>query len=239
MLHWSGTDVTENDMKIAICDDDDKDISVTKEYISRFDAGLMCDTFNSAVDLIRALQTNFYDLIFLDIEMGALNGFDAATKIIAQNEKPLIIFVTKSSQYTIQGYEVAFRYLVKPITYENLEKVLKAALEHILPQKIVIDINGKNHVFSVRDIYYFEIYGHNVKIRTSDQTYECRNSLKNIEDMLSGCPFIRPHNSYLINMEYVVGASQTEILMRDGRAISLSRKKKEEVYKALHQYLKR
>jgi DNA-binding LytR/AlgR family response regulator len=226
-------------MRIAICDDDNRDSSATKETIARFDSGLNCDVYSSAVDLLSAMNSIFYDLVFLDIEMDALNGYDAAKQIMARDDKPLVVFVTKSSQYTIQGYEVAFRYLMKPVSDEAMEKVLKAAMEEILPQKIVIDINGTNLILSVKEIYYFEIYGHNVDIITKDRTYKCRNSLRSIEEMLNGCPFIRPHNSFLVNMEYIVGTSPTEISMKNGRKISLSRKKKDEVYKALHQYLKR
>lgn len=226
-------------MKIAICDDDDRDIIATKEAIARFDAGLTYDVYHSALDLLRALDNTFYDLIFLDIEMDALNGFDAAKRIMAGEQKPLIVFVTKSSQYTIQGYEVAFRYLMKPVSDEAVEKVLKAAFAEILPQKILIDISGRNYVLSVKDIYYFEVYGHNVVVKTKDRTYEYRNTLKNIEEMLKGSPFIRPHNSFLVNMEHIVGTAPTELIMKDGRKISLSRKKKDEVFKALYQYLKR
>ena len=226
-------------MKIAVCDDDDSDVSVIRDYLARFDASLSCDTFYSAADLLRALRVTFYDLIFLDIEMGSLNGFDAAKLIMEDRDKPRIVFVTKSSKYTIQGYEVAFRYLVKPLHYAEFSKVMKAALEQIVPQKIAIDIDGKDHVFSVSEIYYFEIFGHRIRIITADNAYLCRNSLKNLEDMLNGSGFIRPHNSYLVNADHIFTASQTELVMEDGMKISISRKKKSNVMKSLHQYLKR
>jgi DNA-binding LytR/AlgR family response regulator len=226
-------------MKIAICDDDAADSLLLQEYISRFDTGLTCAVFNSAPVLLDALREDFYDLIFLDIEMGALSGFDAAKLIMEDRDKPLIVFVTKSSKYTIQGYEVAFRYLVKPLHYADFSRVMKAALEQIVPQKVAVDIGGREHLFSVREIYYFEIFGHRVRIRTVDRVYECRNSLKNIEDMLAGCAFVRPHNSYLVNIEHIVTASQTELVMKDGMKISISRKKKDESLRLIYQFLRR
>ena len=57
--------------------------------------------------------------------------------------------------------------------------------------------------------------------------------------MLAGSAFVRPHNSYLVNVDYIASASQTELVMSDGTKISISRKKKDEVQRALHQYLRR
>lgn len=226
-------------MKIAICDDDINDRTKLSDFIRRYDGSLACDLYISAEDLLNALKTTYYELIFLDIEMEGLNGFNAAKLIMGESDKPLIIFVTHSSKYTIQGYEVAFRYLIKPITYENFEKVLKAALERILPQKIPIDINGKTYFISLKEIYYFEVLDHKIRIHTNQKSYDCRHTLKNIEDMLTASSFIRPHNSYLVNLEHVVSASQAELTMRDELKISISRKKKDDVLKAIHEYLRR
>ena len=90
-------------MNIAACDDDDSDLSTIRDYLGRYDAGLSLDVFNAAEMLLAAAESKFYDLIFLDIEMEALSGFDAARLLMEGREKPLIVFVTKSSKYTIQG----------------------------------------------------------------------------------------------------------------------------------------
>ena len=226
-------------MRIAVCDDDKNDAAIIQEFIGQYDAGLSCDVFHSAVDLVDAHRREFYDLMFLDIEMKPMNGFKAAKLMTQNEERPLILFVTKSSKYTILGYEVAFRYLIKPITYEQLETVMNAALEQIVPKKIMIEINGKNVMISTRDIYYFEVFDHNVRACTKNSTFDYRESLKNIEDMLSGGNFVRPHNSYLVNLEHVVSTTQSEFIMEDNRVISISRKRKDDVFRALHQYLRR
>jgi DNA-binding LytR/AlgR family response regulator len=226
-------------MRIAICDDDQNDAAVIQDYIGRYDAELSCDVFQSALELMNAHHKEFYDLMFLDIEMKPLNGFDAARLMADNKEKPLIVFVTNSSKYTIQGYEVAFRYLIKPITYEQLETVLKASMEQVVPKKVMIEVNGKNIMVSTKDIFYFEVFDHNVRVRANSSVYDYRESLKNIEDMLSGGNFVRPHNSYLVNLEHVVSTTQSEFIMKDGRVISISRKRKDDVFKALHQYLRR
>lgn len=226
-------------MRIAVCDDDKNDVSIIREYIGRFDAGLACDVFHSALSLVDAHGRESYDLIFLDIEMKPFNGFEAARVLATNKEKPLIIFVTNSSKYTIQGYEVAFRYLIKPVTYEQFETVMKASLEQVVPKKIMIEVGGKNMMISTRDIYYFEVFDHNVRVRTKNDVFDYRDSLKNIEDMLSGGNFIRPHNSFLVNLEHVLSTTQSEFIMKDNRVISISRKRKDDVFRALHQFLRR
>jgi DNA-binding LytR/AlgR family response regulator len=94
-------------------------------------------------------------------------------------------------------------------------------------------------MISTKDIYYFEVFDHNVRARTKSNVYDYRESLKNIEDMSSGGNFVRPHNSYLINLEHVISTTQSEFIMKDGRVISISRKRKDDVVRALHQYLRR
>lgn len=226
-------------MRIAVCDDDKKDLAVIQAHVSAYDTGLQCDVFHSAVDLLNAHKKESYELMFLDIEMKPINGFEAAKQLTQNIDKPLIIFLTNSSKYTIQGYEVAFRYLIKPATYDQIEIVMNAALEQIVPKKILIDVNGRNLMISTRDIYYFEVFDHNVRIYTQNNVYDCRDSLRNIEEMLVGGNFIRPHNSFLVNLEHVISATQTEFIMRDSHLISISRKRKDDVFKALHQYLRR
>jgi DNA-binding LytR/AlgR family response regulator len=226
-------------MKIAVCDDEKCDASRIEEFLTRYNPNLEYERFSSAEDLLKALDHSFYDLIFLDIEMGQMNGFTAAKQIRGGEDKPLIVFTTKSSKYTIQGYEVAFRYLVKPVAYESFSKVLKAALEQLTPQKITVDISGKNFLLSIKDIYYFEVLNHNIKIHTQHGIYDFRDSLKNVEQMLSGGAFIRPHHSFLVNMQHIVSISQADIIMKNNQKINISRKKKDDVLKAFHQFLRR
>jgi DNA-binding LytR/AlgR family response regulator len=228
-----------NDMRIAVCDDDLGDRQHLGAFIERFDADLAVAFYASAEDLLAALATEYYEMIFLDIEMEGLDGFNAAKIITGNEDSPLIVFVTKSSKYTIQGYEVAFRYLVKPVAYDDFTRVMKAALDSLAPRKIALEFNGKNYVVPTKDISYIEILNHNIRVHLENNVFECRNSLKNLEDVLTGSPFVRPHNSFIVNLDHVTSMSQTEIVMKDQTKISISRKKKDDVFKAFHQFLRR
>lgn len=226
-------------MKIAICDDDKNDQNRIKEFIETYDASLNYDIFNSAEILLKTLSSEHYDLIFLDIEMKPIDGFTAAKQIIKDFDKTIIIFTTKSSKFTIQGYEVAFRYLVKPVPYEDFTKAIKAALEQIVPEKLFIESNGKQFMIPRKEILYFEVLDHVIVIHTKNEKMLYRNSLKNLENMVTGWSFARPHTSYIINLEHIFRITQKDVIMEDGQKINISRKRKTEFFDALHQYLRR
>lgn len=228
-------------MKIAICDDDKKDVQTICDHIEKFDSSIESKSFGSAEELLEALDGEFFCLIFLDIQMKLLNGFDAAKIIVEKfaESPPLIVFTTMSSKYTIQGYEVAFRYLMKPIKYEQFSAVLSAAQKKIMPKKLQVKHEGKTIIIPVNEILYCEVFGHNTKIHTENYSYEIRSPLKSIEEALQGGGFAKPHGSYLVNLDQVVSANQTAIVLKNGLSMKISRYRRDEFLKALHNFLRR
>ena len=145
-------------MRIAICDDEPKELELLHSFLLRYDATLPYTLFSSAQDLLDASST-FFDIIFMDIEMRSPNGYDAAVSLMQNEARPLIIFVTKSSSYTILGYGVAFRYLKKPISYDAFSAVLKLALAEVVPQKLPITVSGETILLAIQDIYISRFTG--------------------------------------------------------------------------------
>ena len=96
-------------MKIAVCDDEQHDLDLLCALIHQYNSAFDLTAFHRADALLDAFQADFFDLVFLDIEMEAPNGFEAAELLMSRPEKPLIVFVTNSSAYTLRGYGVAFR----------------------------------------------------------------------------------------------------------------------------------
>jgi DNA-binding LytR/AlgR family response regulator len=226
-------------MKVAVCDDEKEDLYRHRDFIQAYDSSLSFDLFSSAADLLEAFESNIYDIVFLDIEMEPIDGFTAAQTIVSKYDKPLIIFTTKSSQFTIQGYEVAFRYLVKPVSYEVFAKVLKAALAVSVPRRICLEANNQQFLVPLRDVLYFEVLNHVIGVQTVSDTYFYRDSLKNTENLLAGSDFARPHNSYIINLEHIFRITQKEVTMTNGFKINISRKRKDDFFFKMHQYLRR
>ena len=132
-------------MRIAICDDEDQERLNIEALVKRYAPELSIVLFSSADELLAAAKTTFFPLIFLDIEMDDTNGFDAAEELMSGSAKPLIVFVTKSTEYTIRGYDVAFHYLVKPLNESDYSAVFYILLE----RRIVSYPCTRNSVFRV------------------------------------------------------------------------------------------
>ena len=130
-------------MRIAICDDEADQREVMLSFVCQYNPTLAVDTYDAAIDLLLAVEKIPYDIVFMDIEMPAPNGFEIAQQLKVKSNSPLVIFVTKSNSYTIQGYGVAFRYLAKPISYAMFSSVLSLALKEREPAKVSIVCDNK------------------------------------------------------------------------------------------------
>lgn len=226
-------------MKIAICDDDQHDLDLVCSLVRQYDNNFDLTTFISAKELMDSFQSGFFDLVFLDIEMESPNGFEAAEVLMAQAEKPLIVFVTNSSEYILRGYGIAFRYLTKPITYESVKTVLDLALERIIPQKIVLSPKKQTLLLSVSDIYCIEIQNHTIILRTKVGQFEQRGKLKDIEEQLPSISFAKPHNSYIVNLAEVRSIGSKSLTLTNGDNIPVSQRNRKPFELALFQYVRR
>lgn len=225
-------------VKIAICDDEINEQRQLETYIQSYNASLHYEMFSSAQKLWDASSTCFYDIIFMDIEMESPNGYEVSSWLMQQKEKPLIIFVTKSGDYTIRGYGVAFRYLKKPITYDDFCRVLSLALNRVVPQKLSLPIDGSTKIFSLNDIAYFEVYGHVLKIHTREKVFTCRMSISLIKNQLEGTDYAQPHKSYLVNLEYIDFITGKEITMLNGDVVPISVLRKDEFLRRFKHFIR-
>lgn len=225
-------------VKIAICDDEINEQRQLETYIQAYNASLHYEMFLSAQKLWDASSTCFYDIIFMDIEMESPNGYEVSSWLMQQEEKPLIIFVTKSGDYTIRGYGVAFRYLKKPITYDDFCRVLSLALNRVVPQKLSLPIDGSTKIFSLNDIAYFEVYGHVLKIHMREKVFTCRMSISVIIKQLEGTDYAQPHKSYFVNLGYIDFITGKDITMLNGDVVPISALRKDEFIRRFKQYIR-
>jgi len=226
-------------MRIAICDDENKELLHLKSHVIQFEPGLAISLFLSAGDLISEAQKNPFDIVLLDIEMDKLNGFDAAKRLKQMDNPPLIIFVTNSGEYTIRGYEVAFRYLAKPVEFSILTKYLSAAFAEIAPEKFTVKENGLSCVLPISEIYYFEKFKHHLILYTKTVDYQCRMTLAEAEESISGNSFATPHKGYLVNLAHISSVGEACLTLTNGRTVPLSRRHKLEIERALFNYVRK
>lgn len=226
-------------MQIAVCDDEQAELEAVLQLLAKYAPEIPVVSFPSAVDLLNAAENDFFPLIFLDIEMDAPDGFYAAQQLMQNDAKPLIIFVTKSPQYSIHGYDVAFNYLVKPLQEERFKHVLELALNRLIPKYFSFLSEGEFCKVPIQDILYFESKNYALIIHTANEAFSTRLSLKTLETDIHSPDFVRIHASYLINLDHLMRITKAGVHMDNGEILPISRTRKKALNDALMQFMRR
>lgn len=222
-------------MRIAVCDDEQRDLEQLCKLLARYDSACLPVRFSAAGALLACAER--FDVVFLDIEMQAPNGYEVARKLCEHAPHPLIVFVTHTSAYAVQGYGIAFRYLVKPVTADALKAVLKAVEGEIRANSITLLIDGTEHVLDVREILYLEVQNHTAILHLQDGTYTFRAALKDLTAQLPERYFCAPQQSYLVNMLHIRSADVLSVVMMNGDRIPISRRKRQVFLHRFHSFL--
>ncbi len=228
-------------MRIAVCDDEERDLLALKEAVCSFDMSgsiEVCPFLNAAALYAEHEKENF-DIAVLDIEMAPPDGYEIAQRLVEAGSAPIIIFLTHSMAYTLKGYGIAFRYLTKPIDQTQLHKALLAAVKEASSKHFTFTLDGSSHVIRTDDIFYFEVFNHHSILHTMDQSYTFRTSLKEIMPRLPAGYFGVPHQSYIINFNHVNTVAAQELHMTNGAVIPISRRKQKDFNLQLQMYLGR
>ncbi|MBR4907227.1 MAG: response regulator transcription factor [Clostridia bacterium] len=222
-------------MRIAVCDDEQRDLEQLCELLMRYDSACMPVRFFAARELFACADR--FDVVFLDIEMQAPNGYEVARELSERTRRPLIVFVTHTSAYAVQGYGIAFRYLLKPVTADALAAVLKAVEAELRANNITLLIDGTEHVLDVREILYLEVQNHTAILHLQDGMYTFRATLKDLTAQLPERYFCAPQQSYLVNMQHIRSADALSVVMVNGDRIPLSRRKRQDFQHRFHNFL--
>lgn len=216
-------------MKIAICEDDAFMSDILKGYIKDFlDSKEMLftiETFDTAEKFNTSTET--YDLLFLDYELPDSNGMEIAKNLRKTNKKTTIIFTTSFSEYVFDSFEVnTFRYLVKPISREDLENAMTAFINNFEQYaKVDIPTDGGEVVFaSLPEIMYIESNGRYTTVRTNSTSYVSPKALATFQAEINSFKFYRTHRTFLVNMKYIAEIHGNTIILTNGEKVSISRR---------------
>lgn len=215
--------------KIAICDDADADRRYVSDMVKSWAAHgghtVHTDTFSSAESfLFHYAEESDYDILLLDIEMGAMDGVTMAKQLRKENDTVQIIFITGYSDYISEGYEVAaLHYLVKPVKKEKLFSVLDRAAEKLMRNEKVLnfEVGGEMVRVPIYQIRYAEVYGNYVTVHAASDIH-IKMTLGEIEKQLDD-RFYRVGRSAVVNLTQISRVTRTEIVLADGTAIPLPR----------------
>lgn len=167
------------------------------------------------------------DILLLDIKMDNINGMDVARKIREYGNKMEIIFITSLIDYVQDGYEVkAYRYLLKPINFEELKKHLLTCIKEIkLNKKNYIIIKNKSNTYKINsnEITYIEVQKKDMLIHTINKNFQVKYSLEKVEKDLNLDTFVRCHKSFIVNLSYVENIKSNIAILESGEEVAVSR----------------
>jgi len=215
-----------------------------------------CASASETVELVRVTRPA---LLFLDIRMPGMDGFDVVGAI-ASREVPLpaIVFTTAYDQYALRAFEIhAVDYLLKPFTPERLSSAIQRVRERLLAgesmarsmekgrngagytTRIVFKSRGRILFLPVSEIRWIGAEENYVRLCTERDTHLLRETMAHLEERLDPHMFLRVHRSFIVNLQFVKEVrteqdGESSVIMLDGQRIAMSRSYKSRLLESLH-----
>lgn len=227
---------------IAVCDDNEADAAFVVSLIEKWKKEMMLplqiESFLSAEAFLFAYETDRkYDLLFLDIEMDGMSGVELAKKLRGMGARLQLVFITGYMEYISEGYDVeALHYLMKPVTEIKLTEVLNRAVERIKTREreLVLYLPDGIIKLPLYDIRYIEVSKNYVSVHTGE-TFRVKKTLNELETELDD-GFFRVHRSYIVGLRFIKKITKTEVILKDGTVVPLSRKMYNDLNQAMIRY---
>ena len=205
---------------------------------------------------VRAIREAGPDLVFLDIQMPEMDGFQVLSKVGA-NEMPVTIFVTAHDRYALRAFDAnAIDYLLKPVGKERFERALARAKQRIAgglnsndvhrlisslerlttaqtyPDRLAIPKNGRVIFVATKDIDWIQAEGNYVRLHIGNREHEFRETLAGLEGKLNPTEFLRIHRSTIVNVRCIKEIQpwfhgHHRVLLQNGTELSMSRYQRE------------
>ena len=233
------------DLRCLIVDDEPLAIDVVVNYLQRLDIRAITRSDNG-IDAFRHLQQQTFDLLFLDIEMPQLTGFDLLKSL---THRPLVVITTAWRDFAVESFEwEVLDYLVKPFSFprflQAMEKAIRT-LQHPIPPSPPSPSFGETHFLflksdrqyvkvEITSILYIESLKDYIRVVTTNDTFLCHQSLTDITAKLPPDQFLRVHRSYTLALAKIDQVRQHRAHI-GGKLIPISRACRQEVYRRLNQ----
>ena len=235
-------------IKMAICDDEVSTLNEISILIDKYreerNLEIVYAAFHSPLELLTEIEKGMkVDIIFLDIIMPGQNGIDVAKEIRECDENVKIIFLTSSSEYAVQSYTVnAYFYQMKPIWEESFFRLMDSAVAECEKiEKFSLVLKCKNGITRIQlnKLKYCEVMGRTLLFHMEGgQVYERVGSLEELCSQLDQYGnFLRPHRSFLVNMEYIQNVSCKVITLDDAIEIPIPHGKYSEIKDCYLEYV--
>ena len=208
-------------IKAVVIDDEPLARTIVSEYLKSYPEITVVQECNDGFEGVKSITQHKPQLIFLDIQMPKINGFEMLELI---DEPPAVIFTTAFDEYAIKAFEAhAVDYLLKPFSKERFDKALQKWLaqrqgskpergsqglqEHLKQpeerNRIVVKEGGNIRIIPVNEIHYIEAYDDYVKIFTQKEMFLKKKTMSYYEAILDPSQFVRVHRSYIVQLSQI------------------------------------
>ncbi len=226
----------EDSITAIIVDDETLAREVLREHLAAHTEIDVVTECSNGFDAVKAITELKPDLVFLDIQMPKLNGFEVLELI---DHTPTVVFVTAYDQYALKAFEVhAVDYLLKPFSKERFEEALAHAKKNlelgsvppakeVIPvqpsgdqpmERILIREGSKVHVIPVEKVDYVEAQDDYIAVRTDGKSLLKQHRLSDLEKSLDPSRFVRIHRKYILNLDRL---ARIELYAKDSRVAIL------------------
>jgi DNA-binding LytR/AlgR family response regulator len=228
-------------LQIAVCDDNIEELSNMVQLINlyRVSKNFSCEyaVFPNGFELVSALEKGKrFDIYCLDIMMPGFTGIDAAREIRGFDKTAPILFFTSSPEFALESYSVkAINYVLKPVTKEKFFFTFDDLLEQIKAKKgeeaVIVKSNEGIQKILISNLVFAEVIGRNVLYHLrSGKVIECTEPFSSVCDtLLKYKGFIKPHRSYLVNMQYVDTIENHQVTLQTLSSIPVAQGKTKEM----------
>lgn len=240
-----------SDYRVLIIDDEELARSVIREYLQPHTDVEIAGECSNGLDAVKTIQELSPDLIFLDIQMPKLNGFE----VLELLDKPCaFVFTTAYDQYALKAFDIhAIDYLLKPFSQQRFDEALARArammpaLWQDLPatyrkqksgtydDRLVVKDGSRVHVLPVETIDYIEAQDDYIAIHCGNQNHLKKQTLSDVEERLNPATFIRIHRSFILQLDRL---SRIELYAKDSRMAILRNGKQIPISRSGYERLK-
>ena len=229
-------------MRLAICDDNDLERNLLHSLLEKyfFETSVHCEftLYDRGSDLYYdVLEKIEYDIIFLDLYMADSFGMRIAQKLRDIPYRGKIVFCNASADYALESYDVyASGYILKPYSLDDIRRTLDRFMPEYNCNCYLIKQKSNIVYIPLNEIMYVE--SNNTKCilhRTKNREYNLYKKLGEIEEELNDSRFLRCHQSYLVNMNYISEANDV-CLLQNGEEVLIRKKSKKEIQQAVLEY---
>lgn len=230
-----------------IVDDEPIARDILKQYIMRDDRLMLEASYSNAADALREMNVIKPVLMFLDIKMPKISGFEL---IRSMPQHPYVIFTTAYREFALDGFDLnAVDYLLKPFSFERFLQAVNKAYTLIVAEKgerllpsttedekdMFVKADGKLVRVRLQDILYIEALKEYVRIYTTEGNWVIYQTMQNLEDNLPNELFFRIHRSYIVALRHIKSIEGNTVLVNKA-TLPVSRYTKEAFMEKIARY---